>query len=342
MNYWQVAAGEGARDYSSVFLEFGIMLIGSGDAGSYWDNKDYYGSRPWGHQVRFFAEHVAEGDRVILKRPHRRKERGEGKWQIQAVGQVTGKYEHLDQFDDVEGWDLQHCRRVEWVCPRDPKERIVTNGLAMGTFKRVHQREAIDKADRLLEEGEKRKAVTIPADARKMSDEDLIERLIENGLRAADSERVIQTIWRVRRLARWYERYGQDLSEHETRTFLIVPVLLALGWSEQKIKIEWKKIDITFFREVYKRSEEPCMILESKHIGEGLSYAERQAKRYAKLYPSCSRLVVSDGMCYKLYEDKGHEWVWKAYMNLLRLRDRHPYDTHIKGADHLFINLMPK
>ena len=33
MNYWQVAAGEGSRDYSDVFLKFGIMLVGGGDPG---------------------------------------------------------------------------------------------------------------------------------------------------------------------------------------------------------------------------------------------------------------------------------------------------------------------
>lgn len=41
MNYWQVAAGEGARDYSSVFLEYGVMLVGAGNPGSYFDNKAY-------------------------------------------------------------------------------------------------------------------------------------------------------------------------------------------------------------------------------------------------------------------------------------------------------------
>jgi len=146
----------------------------------------------------------------------------------------------------------------------------------------------------------------------------------------------------VRRLGRWYARHGRDLSEHETRTFLITPLLLALGWSEQRVKIEWKNLDIALFREVYKRGEEPYMIVESKRMWEGPKYAEGQVKKYARLYPRCLHLVISDGICYRLYQKEDDRWVWKAYMNLLKLKDRHPYEIEIQGATNLFINLMPK
>ncbi len=338
MNYWQVAAGEGARDYSEMFVQFGVMLVGAGNPGRYFDNKDYYrGHRDWRTQVVSFAERVKAKDMVILKRPYHRQ------WQIRAVGQVTGDYEYLEQFDDVEGWDLQHCRRVEWVCPGD---NVITKGLSMGTFKRVNSNEAIEKAEKVLEEGKKQKAKEIPPPARKISDEDLVESLIGKGLRPADAETVIQTISRVRRLAHWYKRYGRDLSEHEIRTFLIVPILLALGWSEQKIKIEWKHTDMSFFSEVYKRGEKPSMILESKRAWEGLHYAERQLVRYTKVFPECHRLVTSDGIRYQLYVRRGNEWNltgdFRAYANLLNLKDRHPYLEDIGGAPNLFMSLMPK
>lgn len=334
MNYWQVAAGEGARDYSTLFLCYGIMLIGGGNPGPYFENKAYYkGHRDWRVQVVSFAERVAKGDVVILKRPHHQQ------WDILAVGQVIGEYEYLEQFEDVEGWDLQHCRRVQWFCPREAER---TEGLSMGTFRRVNRKIVIDKATKLLEEGEKQESREIPPVPRTISDEDLVESLIANGLRPADAESVVETIWRVRWLGRWYERHGQDLSEHETRTFLVAPLLLALGWSEQRVKIEWRNLDMALFKEVYKRGQEPCMILESKRMGEGLRYAERQAERYAKLYPSCLRLVVSDGICYRLYHKEDDKWVWKAYMNLLKLKDRHPYEAEIQGATNLFVNLMPK
>lgn len=344
MSYWQVAAGEGARDYSKVFLQFGVMLIGSGNPGQYFGNEGYYRSRPWGRKVEHFAKRVAEDDVVILKKPYHTQ------WQIQAVGRVIGEYKYLEQFDDVEGWDLQHCRKVEWVCPPEdkshPEKKILVKGLSMGTFKRVYKREAIEKAGKILGEGNKQVAKEIPQPAKKISDEDLIESLIGKGLRPADAETVIQTIWRVRRLARWYAHYGRDLSEHEIRTFLIVPILLALGWSEQKIKIEWKNTDMSFFREVYKRGKKPSMILESKRMREGLHYAERQLVKYAKIFPECHHLVASDGICYQLYVKHSSRWNseedFTAYANLLNLKDRHPYWEHIGGAPDLFMSLMPQ
>lgn len=337
MNYWQVAAGEGGRDYSSVFLQYGVMLIGAGDPGPYFEKEDYYRSRAWGRKVQYFARHVAIGDVVVLKRPHHHR------WEIQAVGKVTGNYEWLEQFDDVEGWDLQHCRKTEWSCP---KTKLVIDGLARGTFRMAHQDQARATAQRVFEEGERKVPNTIPPPATAISDEDLVEHLIDNGLRVGDAEAVIQTIWRIRRLAQWYRKHGRDLSEHEIRTFLIVPILLALEWSEQKMKIEWKNIDLSFFSDIYSRGNEPCMILESKRMGEGLNYAEKQIQDYARDFPDCHRLIVSDGIRYNLYAKQGEQWNlledFRAYMNLLRLKDRHPYLTNVKGPPDLFINLMPR
>jgi hypothetical protein len=313
MKYWQVAAGEGARNYSSVFLEFGIMLIGSGSPGPVPERLDWYKKNET--QAIAFAYQVQPGDVVVLKRPYHKE------WQILAVGRVTGDYEYLEQFDDVEGWDLQHSRKVEWVLPKD---RLLVKGLTFGTFRRIHRMSPMENIQQVFEEGEKQEARGIPAPARKISDEDLVESLIGKGLRPADAETVIQTIWRVRRLARWYTRYGRDLSEHEIRTFLIVPILLALGWSEQKIKIEWKNTDMSFFREVYTRGGKPSMILESKRIGEGLHYAERQLVKYTKMFPECIHLVASDGLRYQLYRKHGSEWNlqqdFNAYANLLNLK----------------------
>jgi hypothetical protein len=193
MNYWQVAAGQGARNYSSVFIEFGVMLIGSGWPGPVPERRDWYKKHRWTHDIAF-ADEVQPGDIVVLKRPYHKK------WQILAAGPVTSKYKYLEQFEDVEGWDLQHCRKVEWVCPpkdqEHPEERkmILVNGLAMGTFQRVHKRGAIEEAEKILKEGEKQTAKEIPPPAKKISDEDLVETLIGNGLRPADAEMVIQTI----------------------------------------------------------------------------------------------------------------------------------------------------
>ena len=103
---------------------------------------------------------------------------------------------------------------------------------------------------------------------------------------------------------------------------------------------------MSFFYEVYKGGEKPSMILESKRMGEGLHYAERQLAKYAKMFPECHQLIASDGIRYRLYVKHGNEWDleqdFSAYANLLNLKDRHPYLEHIGGAPDLFISLMPK
>lgn len=214
----------------------------------------------------------------------------------------------------------------------------------MGTFKRVYNSEAIGKAKQVFEEGSRQDSIGIPSAAKRVSDEVLVEGLIENGLRPANAETVIQTIRQIRRLARWYERYSRHQGEHEVRTFLIVPILLALGWSEQRIKIEWKNTDMSFFQKIYEAGQQPQMILESKRLREGLGYAERQAVRYAKRFPECHRLVASDGIRYQLYIRCNNEWNLrddlKACVNLTNFKNHHPYLEEIGGAPELFINLM--
>ncbi len=126
MNFWQVAAGERNRDYSSVFTEFGVMLVGSGNPGPFFERQNYYkGHNDWRRQVVRFAQKAKLGDIVILKKPHGTQ------WEILAVGRVVGEYEYQEQFEDVDGWDLQHCRRVEWVKPSLP---FYVKGLSRGTF----------------------------------------------------------------------------------------------------------------------------------------------------------------------------------------------------------------
>jgi len=155
-----------------------------------------------------------------------------------------------------------------------------------------------------------------------------------------------KTSQRIRRLVKWYNTEGKDIKEHETRTFLIIPLLLALGWPEQKLKIEWNNIDIAFFNKPYSEKNEDCnqcaIILESKKLREGLTYGTSQAKTYASKYKKCNRLIVSDGCCYKLYKRKENQWKYSAYLNILKPKRNHPYEPNVKGAPDVFMSLMGK
>lgn len=100
---WQIAAGPASRSYAEVFLQHGVGLIGPGDAGPWSEDcdDDQFG----GGFVRRFATEVREGD-VFLMRT--------GLSRVSAIGIVSSEYTYFDPFDDVNGWDLQHSRRVRW------------------------------------------------------------------------------------------------------------------------------------------------------------------------------------------------------------------------------------
>ncbi len=56
--------------------------------------------------LRRFCEGMNIGDVIVLRR---------GTNSLLAVGEIVGEYEWREEFGDVEGWDLQHCRRVRWL-----------------------------------------------------------------------------------------------------------------------------------------------------------------------------------------------------------------------------------
>lgn len=338
VKYWQLSAGDTGRDYSDVLLKFGVALVGPGRHGPFHEGNKKYAKEG---DVRRFARDLQPGHIVILKRPEGRN------WAILAVGTVDGDYQHLKVFGDVDGWDLEHARRVSWRWSQKP---IVSPGLSRGTFKRVRSEEPKELARQVLETGQRfQPEYAIPEKALDpLEDETLIGELINFGLRPGDAEELSTTIKRIRLLANWYWKHGDDVLEHETRTFLVIPLLLALGWSEQRLKIEWGKrgrgrVDVAFFREPYTGGEKdnPCiMLMETKKLGVGLTPGQKQAQRYAEQFPEASRLLVSNGYVYKLYSKKADSWDFQAYLNLLNPLPRHPFLPHVGGAVHVFQELM--
>lgn len=104
MTVWQIAAGDGTRDYSGLFTRHGLACVGPGDPGDYRKHPEEYADRSrWAYRdfMRPFCEDIIEGDRLILKRPSGRR------WEILAVGKVTSPYYFESRLEDVEGWDLQ-------------------------------------------------------------------------------------------------------------------------------------------------------------------------------------------------------------------------------------------
>src|SRR5438093_2479599 len=86
---WQVSGGPANRDYSEVFIKYGVALIGPGDAGPWRPEREDYEFE--GGFVRRFASEVQLGDVFLLRT---------GISKLRAVGIVASDYLYLPQFDD--------------------------------------------------------------------------------------------------------------------------------------------------------------------------------------------------------------------------------------------------
>lgn len=331
-NYWQIAAGSQGRNYKDKFLDTGMAFVGGKDN----ESK---------------MEHVRPGDIMVLK---------EGLYDIVAVGKVierngthkgNGDKDWLRHFD---GWRLPAYCHVEWHKPEEP--RRTTKSFARATIRQLPQPEHRALADELLQapicppKGE-------PRPTEKVHDEEILTHLVAQGLRPDAADKLANTFRQIRLLAKYYYNETDDwtdVREHETRSFLVLPLLLALGWAEQKLKVELPvahgkgKIDIAGFTEPYRKRTtcKCCLIVETKDFATGLDFAPEQAKRYARELDTCRILVVSNGHCYKAYRRQASgEFSAKpeAYLDLIDPRDKYPLDPEqVKGTLELLACLMPK
>jgi hypothetical protein len=143
-------------------------------------------------------------------------------------------------------------------------------------------------------------------------------------------------------LADWYYYTSADISEHEIRAYLVWPLLQVLGWSEQCVKFEWKNLDLALMKKPYTedtKNQIPVIIGETKRLFSGLTMVRSQAENYAKKH-GCNSVLITDGVRYMIHERDDNGSIASMYMNLLKLRDRHPYWEDIKGADELLTRLL--
>lgn len=325
--YWQIAAGSYGRNYTDYFIKYGMAFVG-GDV-----------------PIATMRE-LKNGDIVVIK---------QGLYQIVAVGEVVqrdGKaigFEDKQWLRDFDGWDLSAYCYVDWRVPDKP---VQTDGLTRATIQRLPQGKHQQIVNTLLN-----LPIRVhdpePADTNIISDDLLLEHLVAEGLRASSAAELTTTINRIRLLAKYYYEKCSwvDVREHETRSFLVVPLLLALGWSEQQIKIELPcskgKVDIACFPKVFVHgAEKECvLIVETKGFTQGLDYAPEQAHLYAEDFPSCRGVLVTNGYCYKAYlrnKDGSFSEKPSAYLNLLQPRDKYPLDPiNVDGALGVFSWLLP-
>lgn len=127
------------------------------------------------------------------------------------------------------------------------------------------------------------------------------------------------------RIASWYARFKEAPSESETITYLVVPLLKALGWTPQRMAIEWNRIDVALFATLPRQRDHLSAVVEAKKIHAASLAALPQAEYYANNYSNCRRIILTDGLRYGVFaRASAHEpFSMKAHLNLTKLRERY-------------------
>ncbi len=329
---WQIAAGIRSRDYTDLFLKHDVMFMGPGAYGDYNTKRDAYRTESGANnsQIKSFTSDVKPGDIVLLRFCHR----------VVAIGKVSEEgYKWNGVFDDVFGWDLQHTHRVIWQDHlTDDIRKIQKNQELFGerkqqpTFTAVRDRRVLDRIGHLFAHCETRPLRTMPEKLpNPLSLDELGAELFSKGLSNEAVDKLIVAIQRQRRLVKWYEKYGKSSirpTEHEVVAHMILPFLLALGWSEQLLAVEWHRIDLAAFSSTPAEEENLCLLCEAKGLGHGLQDTFEQATGYVdKLkLDNCKRILLTDGERLYLHQRK-KDYTWDenpaGYLNVKLIRTNH-------------------
>ena len=307
---WQIGGGSTSKSCADDFLKYSVALIGPGDLGP-WPGA--YARDKTTRFLRQFAEETQVGDIIILR---------QGRSAIKAVGIIASDYQYLTQFEDVDGWDLQHARRVRWFPLPEPYDfgksvfganptRYSGVGVAevVGYAKRFVQSPPVDWQSARLPQLPSPEEDFDPAPAQ-------IEGVI------ASARDLVRLYWNP-------PKFGDLPTEDELVAHFTIPLLRALGWPKELIAIKWRRVDVTLFDRLPRQPENCRLVIEAKRFDTGFEAALKQARGYLKDLKISRDVLVTDGIRYRLY---AHEKAFApvAYANLSRLK---------KSASALFENI---
>ncbi len=298
---WQISAGPPSRTYAETFLRYAVGLIGPGDAGEWRperSDEEFEGSF-----VRRFANEVQTGDSILLRT---------GLSKILAVGLVASPYQYLSAFDDVNGWDLQHGRRIRWSeLPSEYDFGSSVFGANPPRLSTVQDKDMIDYALRYVG--------SPPTDWQHADLPGLPEEeppLVEVPGELMD---IVAEVQDLHPLMWDSDAFGEHPTEDELVARFVVPLLRALGWPPECIAVKWRYIDVAVFRKLPRAPENCQLVIEAKRLGAGVEGALEQAKGYVTALGLPVDVAVTDGVRYRMYAS-GLDFASVAYANLARLK----------------------
>ena len=332
---WQIAAGDGGeRAYQDILLKWDIVAVGPGEYGRWPENLDKFREERGDAQVRIIERFVSEvhvGDIVVLRL---------GKVQVYGVGIVESDYLWLDDMGDVDGWDLQHCRRVRWVWRYTPSKGPQTFPIDVLRWGDTVQKAASAELKNWLNElpcttAMKRPLAQLPdtcVDGRPLKSvqlDEVSQFLYDRGVAADDIDALTSRMTDLVRIASWYRRAEVQPAERETVSYLVVPLLRSLGWTPQRMAIEWNRIDVALFDALPRIDSNLVAAVEAKKRNRTCFNSSTQAFGYASQAgrERCLRAVATEGLGYSVFQRKsgsGFERTPSAYLNLTRLVAEYP------------------
>lgn len=330
---WQVAAGDTNRNYADLCLRWDVIITGPGEEGAWPDCETAFRdiwklSERKITNLRCFAEEIKDGDIIVLRL---------GTTDVLGVGIVVGGYEYLEEFNNIDGWDLQHARRVRWVWKyeNEPK-KFESYVMKFGdTVQRMTSNEVGQWITSLpiTDEDYNRPIVPLPeyptpSDKVLVNFDQISEYLFHQGVASTLIQKLYDEMGELVRIANWYQKSDTHPSEFETVAYLVAPLLRALGWTPQKMAIEWRNVDLALFSRLPREDQNLSIVVEAKAKGSSCLSAKSQAQSYAEQKGrDCQRLIVTDGIRYGVYlrqKDGAFPDNPNAYLNLTCMRSCYP------------------
>jgi len=300
MPVWQLTVPSQRRRIAELMLQFSIALLGPGETSEATPDRLSEGIFP--AHVRRFVREASAGDALVLRI---------GRERAIAVGEIAGPYEYLPQFEDVDGFDLRHTRRVRWypfaveqgrehgLLPAGNSPFVPVTSAALVAL----ARSALDQAPRPA------RSSPLPA----LPPEQPIVEDSRPQIRQLIAE--AEDLWQLYRVR---QHFGEPPSESELVGHLVVRLARALGWRPEQIAVEWRRVDVALFRRLPRLPENLHLVMEAKKIGAASLDALKQAREYLNAIGAMTDVIVTDGFTYRRYKAAGG-YSPDGYLNMCRL-----------------------